>query len=60
MNTALATQLLLGLLQTAGPAIAAITQAKAEGRDLTDDELGALFSAEQIAAAKLDSAIAAG
>lgn len=56
MNTALALQLLADILAQAGPVIAAIQSAKAEGRDLTDAELGNLFDAEQIAAAKLAAA----
>ncbi len=55
-NTQLAANLLLDILSQAGPALAAYAQVKAENRDLTDDELGTLFDAEKIAAAKLAAA----
>lgn len=57
-NTQLASTLLLDLLTQVGPALATYSQAKAEGRDITDAELGSMFDAEKIAAAKLDAAIA--
>lgn len=56
-NTQLAAGLILETVETLGPAIAALRTSRSENRDLTDAELGGLFDAERLAAAKLDAAI---
>jgi hypothetical protein len=59
MNPVLVEQVILGLIQTFGPALATVATAKAENRDLTQAEVDALFAGNATARAALDAAIAA-
>lgn len=57
MNAAAAIELLLQLINAAGPVSAAIRQAQSEGRDLTPEELQAAFDQDDVARDSLQSAI---
>lgn len=57
MNSAAAIELLLQLINAAGPVSAAIRQAQAEGRDLTREELQAAFDQDDAARDRLVAAI---
>lgn len=57
MNTAAAIELLLQLINAAGPVSAAIRQAQAEGRTLTREELDAAFEQDDNARDRLSQAI---
>lgn len=57
MNSAAAIELLLQLINAAGPVSAAIRQAQAEGRALTREELQAAFDQDDRARNHLVSAI---
>lgn len=57
MNAAAGIELLLQLLNTAGPVSAAIRQAQAEGRALTREELQAAFDQDNAARDHLVAAI---
>lgn len=59
MNAAAAIELLLQLINAAGPVSAAIRQAQAEGRELTREELQAAFDQDDSARDRLEAAIAA-
>lgn len=59
MNSASAIELLLALINAAGPVSAAIRQAQAEGRTLTREELQAAFDQDDAARDSLVSAIQA-
>lgn len=58
MNSAAAIELLLALINAAGPVSAAIRQAQAEGRALTREELDEAFAMDDAAKDGLESAIA--
>lgn len=58
-NTALALQVLLGLLAQSQNIGALIAQAQASGTDITDDQLSGLSAAYDAANAKLTADIAA-
>lgn len=58
MNSAAAIELLLALINNAGPVSAAIRQAHAEGRKLTAEELQAAFDQDDSARTALVDAIA--
>ncbi len=58
MNTDLVISLLIALATHAGEISALLTRAKAEGRDITDAELQAVFDADALARARLTLAIA--
>lgn len=58
MNSAAAIELLLQLINAAGPVSAAIRQAQAEGRELTREELQAAFDEDDRARDRLTAAIA--
>lgn len=58
MNTAAGIELLLALINAAGPVSAAIRQAQAEGRPLTKEELQAAFDQDDAARDGLVAAIA--
>lgn len=61
MKTEVALQILLALIGQAGTLSAAITKARAEGRDdLTTEELQAFRDRDDEISAKLDQAIAQG
>ena len=57
MNAAAAIELLLQLINAAGPVSAAIRQAQSEGRDLTAEELQAAFDQDDSARDSLQAAI---
>jgi len=57
MNAAAGIELLLQLINAAGPVSAAIRQAQAEGRALTREELDAAFEQDDHARDRLISAI---
>lgn len=57
MNTQLAVQLLLIALQNTAAIGALIDKARAEGRDVTQDELDALVAADGVARKALQDAI---
>ena len=57
MKTAAAIELLLQLINAAGPVSAAIRQAQAEGRDITREELEAAFGQDDRARDRLVAAI---
>lgn len=57
MKSAAAIELLLQLINAAGPVSAAIRQAQAEGRALTREELGAAFEQDDQARDRLVAAI---
>lgn len=59
MNTDLLLSFLIATATHAGEISALITQAKAQGRDITDAELQAVFDKDAVARAKLVLAIAA-
>lgn len=59
MNSAAAIELLLQLINSAGPVSAAIRQAQAEGRKLTPEELQAAFDQDDAGRNALVAAIAA-
>lgn len=59
MNSAAAIELLLQLINAAGPVSAAIRQAQAEGRALTREELQAAFDQDDRARDHLVAAIEA-
>lgn len=59
MNAAAAIDLLLALINAAGPVSAAIRQAQSEGRDLTRDELQTAFDQDDAARDRLVAAIQA-
>lgn len=59
MNAAAAIELLLQLINAAGPVSAAIRQAQAEGRTLTREELDAAFEQDDHARDRLVAAIQA-
>ena len=59
MNAALVIQLVLSLIDRAAAISALLTKAKSENRDVSDDELNALFANDDAAKAALDAAIAA-
>lgn len=59
MNAAAGIELLLQLINAAGPVSAAIRQAQAEGRALTREELQAAFDQDDDARDRLSAAIAA-
>lgn len=59
MKSAAAIELLLQLINAAGPVSAAIRQAQAEGRELTREELEAAFEQDDNARNRLVAAIAA-
>jgi len=56
-NIALALQLLMGLTQRAVELTTAIESARSQGRDLTDEELNAMFAADVDARAALQAEI---
>ena len=58
-NIDLLLSLLIALATHAGEISAVITKAKGENRDITNEELQAVFDADQLARAKLTVAIAA-
>ncbi len=58
MNSDLAISLLIALISHASEISALITKAKAEGRDITEDELQGVFDADAVARARLTLAIA--
>lgn len=60
MKSAAAIELLLQLINAAGPVSAAIRQAQSEGRTLTREELQDAFDLDDIARNRLESAIQAG
>lgn len=57
-STVVAINLLLQILTQAQGLTALIQKARAEGRDVTDEELDALVDADDAARARLDTAIA--
>jgi hypothetical protein len=57
METALAIQLLLGLLDRAAAWGAKIAQAQAEGRELTEEEVDAFVAEDDAAKTALEKAI---
>lgn len=57
MKSAAAIELLLQLINAAGPVSAAIRQAQAEGRELTREELEAAFEQDDRARDRLVAAI---
>lgn len=57
MNAAAGIELLLQLINAAGPVSAAIRQAQAEGRALTREELQSAFDQDDAARDKLAAAI---
>lgn len=59
MNTAAGIELVLQLINAAGPVSAAIRQAQAEGRQLTREELQAAFDQDDSARDRLVAAIQA-
>lgn len=59
MKSAAAIELLLQLINAAGPVSAAIRQAQAEGRELTREELEAAFEQDDRARDRLVAAIQA-
>lgn len=59
MNSAAAIELLLQLINAAGPVSALIRQAQAEGRPLTREELQSAFSQDDTARDRLEAAIQA-
>lgn len=59
MNVDLLISLLIALASHAGEISALITAAKAQGRDITDEELRAVFDKDALARAKLTVDIAA-
>lgn len=59
MNAAAAIELLLNLINVAGPVSAAIRQAQAEGRPLSREELQAAFDQDDHARNRLAAAIQA-
>jgi len=59
METALALQLLFGLLDRVSAVSSLIQTAKSEGRDITEAELDSLVVADDAAKKALESAIAA-
>jgi hypothetical protein len=58
MNSAAAIELLLALINAAGPVSAAIRRAQAEGRPLSREELDEAFAADDAAKSNLEAAIA--
>ena len=58
-NIALALNLVSQLLPQLVSALTTVRTAQAEGRDVTEEELNALFSADDLAKAKLDADIKA-
>ncbi len=58
MNADLAISLLIALITHASEISALITKAKGENRDITPEELQAIFDADELARAKLTIAIA--
>ena len=59
MNIDLALTLIIQLLNRSGEISALIAKARGEGRDITEAELDALVSADDLARAELEAAIAA-
>ena len=59
MNAAAGIELLLQLLNAAGPVSALIRQAQAEGRTLTREELQSAFDQDDAARDRLEAAILA-
>lgn len=58
MNTAAAIELLLAMINSAGPVSEAIRNAHAQGRKMTLDELQAAFDQDDAAKLDLEAAIA--
>lgn len=56
-NALILTNLLLGLLDRSAQIGALLSKAQAEGRDITGDELDALFATDAAARAELQAAI---